>query len=189
ARDPELKAAEIIYVVDDPRLTSDAISFARSLHELLDISVRVVHSGPNRGFAGANNTGVQHASGRYVVLLNSDVLPGGAGWLGRMTQVLQALPDAGPLAPRLLYHDETIQHDGIAFRRDPTWPTLWLNDHPGKGLPTYLVPGPPLERVPAVSAACMLVERALYIELGGLDERYIVGDFEDSDFCLRAAEI
>jgi GT2 family glycosyltransferase len=54
-------------------------------------------------------------------------------------------------------------------------------------LPTSLVNRPGVERVPAVSAACLMIERDLYERLGGLDERYIVGDYEDSDLCLKAA--
>ena len=44
-----------------------------------------------------------------------------------------------------------------------------------------------MREVDAVTAACALVDATLYRELGGLSEDYIVGDFEDSDLCLRAA--
>ncbi|MFO0566307.1 MAG: glycosyltransferase family 2 protein [Polyangiaceae bacterium] len=187
ARDPDLAETEIVYVIDDPRLTEHALGFARTLHELLEIPLMLVDTGRNRGFAGAINLGAAQSSGRYLVLLNSDVLPKERGWLDRLERELEALPDAGLVGPRLLFHDGTVQHDGIAFRRDPTWPTLWLNDHPGKGIPAHLVRGPRVERVPAVTAACAVIARAFFQELGGLDEGYIVGDYEDSDLCLRAA--
>jgi O-antigen biosynthesis protein len=187
ARDPDFRDTEVIYVVDDPRILDEAVALSRTLHAELDLPIQVLDSGKNLGFAGATNLGARHARGRYLVLLNSDVLPRRPGWLSRLQYQLRELPDAGPIAPRLVYHDSTIQHDGIAFRQDPSWPGIWLNDHPGKGLPASIARLPAVERVPAVTAACMLLTRALFDELGGLDEGYIVGDFEDTHLCLEAA--
>jgi GT2 family glycosyltransferase len=42
--------------------------------------------------------------------------------------------------------------------------------------------------VPAVTAACMMIDAGLYRELGGLRGKYIQGDYEDSDLCLRLFE-
>jgi GT2 family glycosyltransferase len=43
--------------------------------------------------------------------------------------------------------------------------------------------------VPAVTAACMLIEAGLYRAVGGMSGEYIQGDYEDSDLCLRLARV
>ena len=60
-----------------------------------------------------------------------------------------------------------------------------ITEHPEKGLSAQGLTG--LRQVPAVTAACAMVDARLYRYLSGLSEDYIIGDFEDSDFCLRAA--
>ena len=97
------------------------------------------------------------------------------------------LTDPGILGARLIYEDGTVQHDGMRFERSPFLNDLWTNVHPGKGLPADLFDSSlPVQPREAVTGACLLVDKAEYVRLGGLDESYILGDFEDSDFCLRA---
>jgi len=85
----------------------------------------------------------------------------------------------------LLYSDDSVQHAGMVFERYPHWGQMWINLHPGKGWPaSWLLEGGPRE-VPALTGACLLMRRALYQSLGGLDEGYMRGDFEDSDLCLK----
>ena len=75
----------------------------------------------------------------------------------------------------------------MRFEAAENFEGLWLNRHPGKGLPNALFPDA-VHALPreAVTGACLLVTRARYVALGGLDEDYVLGDFEDSDFCLKA---
>ncbi len=42
-----------------------------------------------------------------------------------------------------------------------------------------------IERVPAVTGACMMMRTELARRLGGFDEVFVVGDFEDSDLCMK----
>lgn len=186
SRDPDLSLAEIIYVVDDPNILEAARGLARELHPLFRLPFRMVFPGRNLGFAGANNFGVTHARASLLVLLNSDVLPAKPGWLSRLRDLYEHLENPGAIGPRLLFEDSTIQHDGIAFQTRREFSPLFLNDHPGKGLPIWLAPQTAVEEVPAVTAACLMIDRQIYNELGGLDTGYILGDFEDSHLCLAA---
>jgi GT2 family glycosyltransferase len=78
----------------------------------------------------------------------------------------------------------------MEFVQEAWLPGIWLNDHPGRGLPPATNgTGHRPVRVPAITAACLMVSAALYRQVGGLDEDYVVGDFEDSDFCLKLFEI
>ncbi len=114
------------------------------------------------------------------------MLPKQPGWPSELLRIHATLETPGLLGARLLYEDGTLQHAGIAFRRYAPWGGMWINDHPHKGQMLSNLHGTREED--AVTAACMLVETAFYRELGGFGEEYIIGDFEDSDLCLRARE-
>jgi GT2 family glycosyltransferase len=145
----------------------------------------VTHPGANLGFAGANNFAAGIARGKHLLFMNSDVLPKRSGWLGELQRIHGTLAAPGLLGVKLLYEDGTVQHAGMAFRRLAAWDNLWTNHHPSKGLSPIGLTG--VRPVPAVTAACALMEAQLYRQLGGFSEDYIIGDFEDSDLCLQAS--
>ena len=187
ASDPELSEAEVIYVLDSPELSDATLAEAARLFELYRIPFRLATLSGNGGFAVANNRGASLANGRLLLLLNSDVLPASPGWLGRLAALHDATPRIGALGPKLLFEDDTLQHAGMYFRRPAAW-AAWENAHYFKGLhrdlPAANVPRP----VPAVTAACLMIERGLYRKVEGLRSIYIQGDYEDSDLCLRLGE-
>ena len=187
ANDPELKRAELIYVLDDPTLADALFTQCKDWSELFGIGFTVVYPGENLGYSGANNAGVAVAKGRYLVLLNSDVMPKKIGWLGRLQRSLSQKPDAGAVGPVLLYEDEAIQHAGMSFAQHSPWGGLWINRHPMKGLSPSVLPEESF-RVAALTGACIMMERRDYHRCGALDDGYIVGDYEDSDLCLRLLE-
>ena len=73
------------------------------------------------------------------------------------------------------------------FQRDPTT-RLWENQHYFKGFSRSLAAANVNRPVPAVTGACLMIDRALYDEVGGLREDYVQGGYEDSDLCLRLIE-
>jgi GT2 family glycosyltransferase len=148
---------------------------------------RVVILKRNAGFSGANNAGASLARGRLLLLLNSDVLPDEPGWLGVMVRFYDNTPGIGALAPKLIYEDESIQHAGLYFHRQAN-SRFWETEHYYKGLHRSLPAANASRIVPAVTAACMLINRNLYNELGGLRTMYVQGGYEDTDLCLRLIE-
>ena len=185
ADDADFQLLELIYFVDDPSIYDEFRVRCHGLYELYRVPFTLAFAGANHGFAGANNRAAQIAGGRHLLLLNSDVLPKRSGWVSEMLSVYAALEKPGLLGVKLLYEDGSVQHAGMAFRRHPPWDDWWINDHPHKGQSAAGLTG--LKRADAVTGACALVSTDLYRELGGLSEDFIIGDFEDSDFCLRAA--
>ncbi|WP_341675863.1 glycosyltransferase [Niveibacterium sp. SC-1] len=189
ARDPWLLAnAEIIYVVDDPALVTAFRREAEALFDLYRIPFSWVWGSINRGFSGANNLGATHARGHKLLFLNSDAFPREPGWLQRMVETLDARPDIGVLAPRLLFADGSVQHAGMEFRHRADL-GIWINHHPHIGIDPALDPHPALTEMPAVTGACMLVRREDFDRVGGWDTGYLIGDFEDSDLCFKLREI
>ncbi len=183
ADDPDFAAVELIYVVDDPSIVQGFRRECQDLHAFYGIPFTLAFPGDNLGFAGATNFGATLARAPYLLLLNSDVMPKEPGWLGRLLAIYRSLPDVGVLGAKLLYEDGTVQHAGMESRRHEHWQNLWINDHPYKGMSPHGLTG--ILEAESVTAACALVETGLYRALGGLSEDYIIGDFEDSDFCHR----
>ncbi|MDE2198286.1 MAG: glycosyltransferase [Rhodospirillales bacterium] len=182
---------ELIYVLDDPTRRRDAEALAASCLARFGVPFRLAMLAENRGYAPANNVGVGLARGAYVCLLNSDVFPrmsqampaGSDDWMERLTARLRADPTLGAVGPLLLFEDGTVQHQGMHFEPLEAFGGWMFPMHARKG---WLPPdGHGLLPAAAITGACMVLERRLYEELGGLDEGFIIGDFEDSDLCLR----
>jgi GT2 family glycosyltransferase len=184
ANDADFKNVDLIYVVDDPSIYDQFHCAAPNLFGVYQIPFSLAFSGMNLGFSGANNFAARLARARFIILLNSDVLPKHPGWIRELMQIHQSLATPGLLGVKLLFEDGTLQHAGIEFRRYPKWGGMWINDHPFKGQISHDLKG--TREVDAVTAACVLIETDLYRRLKGLSEDYIIGDFEDSDLSLAA---
>ncbi len=115
------------------------------------------------GYPGAMNAGAAAASGKYLCLLNNDAAVTQRGWDARLVSVLEAVQNAAIVAPVT---------DRVA--------------HPGQRADGPQVASPQdLLFTDALHFVCVLMQRNLYVELGGLDERFGLGNFEDNDFCRR----
>ncbi len=132
-------------------------------------------------FSKLINLGVAASSGEYILMLNNDVEVLQADWLERMMGYSQ-LPHIGAVGVKLLFPDETIQHAGVvlgigdgashSFINFPKESDIYYN---------YLRA---VNNCSAVTAACLMVRRDVYDEVGGMDEALPV-EFNDVDFCLK----
>lgn len=181
--DADFTNVDLIYVVDDPTLHLATLQLAGRYQPLFGVPLRVVTYAENRGYAGANNTAVALARSPLVLLLNSDVLPQHAGWLTMLVKALQRLPGCGMVGPLLQYPEGSVQHAGMAATRQLGNPGLVFSYHPGKGCAWD--GGDKASEHPMLTGACLLLRKRDYLAVGGLDENYLVGDFEDSDFSLK----
>lgn len=129
------------------------------------------------------NAGAAAATGEYLVFLNNDTEVLTFSWLERML-ALAAAPGVGAVGATLLYPDHTIQHAGLLPRSDGMWV------HPHRGEPADAPGGGELRqvrRVPAITAACMMIRRDLFNEVGGFDECLPL-TLNDVDLCRRLRE-
>jgi GT2 family glycosyltransferase len=187
SRDPDFATIDLVYVLDSTEQRDELAGKAEELFGLYELPFRVVNLTSGAGFAGANNLGIEVAEGERLLLLNSDVIPDRPGWIGAMAAFYDATEGIGALGAKLLYEDDTLQHAGMYFQRQPG-SEVWENAHCFKGLHRSFPAANLTRPVPAVTAACMMVDRGLYEEVGGLPLHYVQGDYEDSELCLRFAE-
>jgi GT2 family glycosyltransferase len=188
ADDPDLAAAELIYVLDSPEQERELELAAHQLFQLYRLPLRILVLERNVGYSAATNVGAAAANGRLLVLLNSDVFPSRAGWLRTMIDFYDSKPTMGALGPKLLYEDDSVQHAGVYFTLGHEPSGAWGNLHYFKGLPRHYPLADVTRPVPAVTGACLMISRALFEQVGRLRESYVHGTFEDSDLCLACLQ-
>ncbi len=132
-------------------------------------------------FARICNRGARHATGDFLLFLNNDVEVSSPDWLDQLLR-LGCAPTVGIVGATLLYPDGTLQHAGIFPQEDGQWSHAYRRmpqDYPGDREELRYS-----RTVPAVTAACLLVRRSLFQELGGFDETYDL-TMNDVDLCQR----
>ncbi|WP_275786191.1 glycosyltransferase [Pararhizobium gei] len=168
-----------IIIVDNDSSEPETLAYFAELGGQPDISVLPV-PGPFN-FSALNNAAVQQARGSIVGLVNNDIVAVEEGWLKEM--VLEAArPEIGAVGAKLLYRSGHVQHAGFACGIG------LVGGHPhkfrGRDDAGYMMRLAAAHRVSAVTAACLIVEKRKYLDVGGLDESLAVA-FNDLDFCLK----
>ncbi|MCS6810597.1 MAG: glycosyltransferase [Tepidimonas sp.] len=134
-------------------------------------------------YAALHNAIVPSVQGEYVVLLNDDIEVKDADWLREMVSVALQ-PGVGIVGARLLYPNNTLQHGGVLL-------VGGVAGHAHKRLPAdhwgYMMRARVRQTLSAVTAACLLVPKAVYQQVGGMDEQLAVA-FNDVAFCLAVGE-
>lgn len=177
--------AELIYVLDSPEHEAEVAHLLGGLFLAYGLPMQLAVMGRNGGFSAACNAGAAVSRGEALALVNSDVIPTGDGWLPELLRRLDRRNRIGAVGPKLLYDDGSLQHAGLYFKRDSKG--TWLNHHYFKGMPAAYGPANVERPVPGVTGACLVLSRALFMEVGGFDDGYVIGDYEDSDLCLKIA--
>ncbi len=150
--------------------------------------VKILHYDAPFNFSAINNLAVQHARGQILGLINNDLEVIAPDWLEEMVSYA-IQPEIGAVGALLYYPNNRIQHAGVI---------LGLNGNPGvaghryhnqpRGYPGQVSRALLCQNLSAVTAACLLVRRQVYDEVGGLDETHLAIAFNDVDFCLRIVE-
>lgn len=152
-----------------------------------DPRVRILPVPGSFNYSRLNNIAAAEARGEVLMLLNNDTEVIDPDWMCEM--VAQALrPAIGAVGAKLLYPDDRVQHAGVLLGLGAVGNVaahvyqLAARCDPGAFGQLAM-----LRSASAVTAACLAVRRALYLEVGGLDENLKVA-FNDVDFCLRLSE-
>jgi GT2 family glycosyltransferase len=184
ANDNFMSDVEIIYVLDSPAQEKYLSEMLAKLSSLYGVNIKLLVLSCNAGFATACNLGAANAASDYLLFLNSDVVPTRYGWLASLLDAYSSNKLIGALAPKLLYEDDSLQHAGMYFALDHS-ATFYENLHYYKGYPAAYQSSLLSRNVPAVTAACLLIDKQKFNNVDGFSTDYIIGDFEDSDLCLK----
>jgi GT2 family glycosyltransferase len=176
---------DFIYVLDDPPRRAETEILAESIWQRFRVPLTLLLLDANVGFASASNIGLHHARGDYICFLNSDVFPGTADWIERLADGIEHNPDIGCIGPLLQYEDGSVQHAGMEFAPLQQFGNWQFPLHTRKGWRPP--PGTAMIRCDAITGAAMLMRKQFALSLGGFDEGFVIGDFEDADLCLRVA--
>ncbi len=129
-----------------------------------DPSLRLLENGANLGFAAAVNRGAAIARGRWMALLNPDAYPR-ADWLQQLVAAAETHPAVRTFGSRQLMADDPGRLDGLGD-------VMSVAGYPFRGGYRHRDPGPqPVGEVFSACGGAMLIDRALFLELGGFDER------------------
>lgn len=139
--------------------------------------VRHLHARLNLGFGGGNNFAALHARGKYLVFLNDDTIVQ-EGWLSSLISLADCDESIGAVGSRIVFPGGTLQEAGVIVWSDGSCYPLGRGDAAGSLAYTYV------RDVDYASANGLLVRRDVFERLGGFDERFFPGYYEDVDLCM-----
>ena len=168
-----------IIIAENNSTEEDILEYYKELES--NPKVRIISRHTKFNFSETNNNAAKNAKGEYLILLNNDTQVITPDWIEEMLMFAQR-PDVGAVGVKLYYPDNTVQHAGVI---------LGLGGVAGhshkyfpKGHPGYMQRLQISQNLSAVTAACMMIPKKIYDEVGGLDEEFAVA-FNDVDLCMR----
>lgn len=173
-----------LLILDNQSTCTATLDYMRDV-STRDARVRVLRWNEPFNYSAINNFGAREAKGEILGLVNNDIEPINPGWLDEL--VRQACrPEIGCVGAKLYYPNDTLQHGGVilglggvAGHSHKYFP----REHPGYFYRLHLV-----QNLSAVTGACLLVRKAVFEEVGGLNEEHLTIAFNDVDLCLKVRE-
>lgn len=150
-----------------------------------DPRVRILPAPMPFNYSALINRGVAAAQGEIVVQLNNDISVTHPDWLSEL--VSHAVrPNVGAVGARLLYPDGSVQHAGVALGLGAPQPVAGhLYPSASGSSPGYQGHLALTRNVSAVTGACLAMRKAVYEQVGGMDEAELAVAFNDVDLCLK----
>ncbi|MDX2472982.1 MAG: glycosyltransferase [Candidatus Krumholzibacteria bacterium] len=167
---------ELIFV--DNASTDGTVDYLREMTAPHD-QMQFIANETNLGFAAGNNVGMAAATGRHVILLNSDVVVT-EGWVERLVHTAETNPRAGLVGPVTNNISGLQKLSDVVYEEDSLvgmhkFAAAQAVEHQGR-----------VDHTLRLTGFCLLIKRELLSRIGGLAEVFGRGNYEDNDYCLRA---
>jgi O-antigen biosynthesis protein len=173
-----------IIIVDNQSTEDETLNYLEHIEE--HANVRVIKYPQNFNFSAINNFAVKQAYGELIGFINNDIEVISPEWLDEM--VSNAIrPEVGAVGAKLLYANNTIQHAGVILGIGG------MADHAHKFLPEndagYFGRANLQQEFSAVTAACMVMRKEVFVQAGMFDEVNLTVAFNDVDLCLKVKDL
>jgi len=172
-----------IIIIDNGSVDSETIDYLNLIKENPKISIKYDDRPFN--YSQLNNSAADVSKGELLALLNDDVEVINGNWLSEMVSNVMR-EGIGAVGARLFYADNTLQHAGVI---------LGLGGVAGhahyslpKGQPGYFGRAILQQNFSAVTAACLVIKKSIFNEVGGFNESKLAVAFNDVDLCLKLIE-
>ena len=169
-----------IIIVDNNSDDPDTLAYFAAIKD--DERISVLRDERPFNYSALNNAAVEQAKGQYVGLLNHDIEVISPNWLSEMLSIASQ-PGVGAVGAKLWYPDDTLQHGGVIVGLGG------VAGHAHSRIKRtelgYFGRASLIQTMSAVTAACLVIRKDIYNEVGGLDEVNLAVAFNDVDFCLK----
>ncbi len=155
--------------------------------------VKLIEVEKNRGYTGGNNLGLKQAKGKYILILNPDIVVL-EGAIEKMYEFMENHPKIGLLGPKLINPDKSLQETCYRFPKfiTPLYRRTFLGKFrfAKKHLDHFLMKDydrKKARKVDWVQGSCLMARNEAIKEVGLFDEKFFAY-FEDVDWCRRFSE-
>lgn len=169
-----------IVIVENNSTEKEIFDYYEELKKQHD-NIQVVTYKGEFNYSRINNFGMKYTKGDYVLLLNNDTEVISPTALSEMVGCILR-PEVGAVGAKLLYEDDTVQHAGVVIGFSGY--AGHVNHGINKDDYGYMVRARINCNYSAVTAACMMVKKSVFNQVGGFDEQFVVA-CNDVDLCLK----
>jgi len=175
-----------VIIVDNQSSEAKTVDYFESLKG--SQLIKVVKYDEVYNYSAINNFAVSKSLGDYVVLLNNDTMVLQENWLQGMLNYAQC-EDVGVVGVKLVFPNKTLQHAGVILGMGGNG----VAEHPHIGISMddagYMNRAMCVQSMSAVTAACLMLKKSTYLEVGGLDEEKFKILYNDVDLCLKVKSL
>ena len=171
-----------ILIVENNSTESEIFDYYEELKKYKNI--KVLRWSKEFNYSAINNFAVKHATGEYLLFLNNDIKVIEKDWIQELMMYAQR-KDVAAVGAKLFYEDDTIQHAGIILGMGAHGVAGHGHYRCSKDNVGYMGRLYYAQNVAAVTAACMMMRKSVFEEIGGFEEAFVVA-FNDVDLCMKA---
>ncbi|MFM6261102.1 glycosyltransferase, partial [Planktothrix sp.] len=172
-----------IVIIDNGSDDPDTLAYLQQLPQQV---LKIETPDKTFNFAAIHNQAVQQIQSDYLLFLNNDTEVISPHWLSQMMGYAQ-IKGVGAVGAKLVFPNEKIQHAGVVHGLHQGLAGHGFKLRPSKanGYLSYIQV---VRNYSAVSAACLLTPRNLFLEVGGFDSEQFAVAYNDVDYCYRLSE-